>query len=77
MTARVVIQVTSPETITQLNSDIQVVGNPQAALQNIINYLKSLLIAGDSGTIVQVTVRDNAVSVTTSGTSSSQNTHTL
>ena len=59
MTARVVVQITSPETIAQLNSDIQVSGNPQAALQNIINYLKQLLVSGDSGTSIQVTVRDS------------------
>ena len=45
MTARVVVKITSPETIAQLNSDIQVSGNPQAALQNIINYLKQLFIS--------------------------------
>lgn len=77
MTSRVVIEITVPDSIEELNSQVQVTGNAPAAAQNIINFLKRLLSSGETGSTIQVTTRGTSASVGTNGTSSTQKTHTV
>lgn len=76
--SKIIIQIDSPETIYQLNDEVQETSNnPQAAIQKIMNYLKGALVGSNNGLSIQVTVRDTTVTVATSGTGSTQNTHTI
>lgn len=57
---KIVIQIDSPETISQLNSELQEVGNnPSIALHKIIRYLRGAIGGENNGISVQVTTRDS------------------
>lgn len=76
MSARLVLVITVDDSIGELNSKIHRPGKQREAVQNCINHLTALGAGMKSGT-VQITTRDSDPSVTTSGTDSTQETHTL
>lgn len=71
----VVIDVPS-EGIGQLNAEIQNSGNPHEAVINLRNMMDAAM-GGLKGASFQVTTRDTAPSITTSGTGSLQVTYNL
>lgn len=69
--AHLVIVINSPESIDELNSKIQRAGSSPEALNNVANYVNAINSANISAS-VQVTVRDTAPAVATSGSGSTQ-----
>lgn len=69
--AHLVIVINSPESIAELNSKIQRAGSSPEALNNVANYVNAINSANISAS-VQVTVRDTAPAVATSGSGSTQ-----
>ena len=69
--AHLVIVINSPDSIDELNSKIQRKGSSPEALNNIANYVNAINSANISAS-VQVTVRDTAPAVATSGANSTQ-----
>jgi len=76
MSARLVLVITVNDSIDELNSSIHRTGKQREAVQNCINYLTGMGSGTKSGTL-QITTRDTDPAVTTSGSGSTQETHTL
>lgn len=74
--AHLVIVVDTSDSIADLNSKIQRATKPHEALNLILNYINAIN-GGVTDASLQVTVRDTAPSVSTSGTGSTQLTYNL
>lgn len=74
--AHLVLVIDTSDSIANLNSKIHNAGNPREAVVNARNYLDAIL-GGAIDASLQVTSRDTAPSVSTSGSGSQQESYNL